>query len=169
MAEIKIIINGKECTGTAGQTILQIAAQNGIEIPNLCENGQLKHYAGCGLCVVEAEGCPKLLRACSTIPKDGQVIMTDSPRAAQSRKITMELLMSDHVGDCKGPCMLNCPAGTECQAYVKQIALGNDREAVRIIKEKIPMPSSIGRVCPHPCETACRRKYVEQPISIAYL
>lgn len=154
---------------TAGQTILQIAAQNGIEIPNLCENGQLKHYAGCGLCVVEAEGCPKLLRACSTIPKDGQVIMTDSPRAAQSRKITMELLMSDHVGDCKGPCMLNCPAGTECQAYVKQIALGNDREAVRIIKEKIPMPSSIGRVCPHPCETACRRKYVEQPISIAYL
>ena len=83
MAEIKIIINGKECTGTAGQTILQIAAQNGIEIPNLCENGQLKHYAGCGLCVVEAEGCPKLLRACSTIPKDGQVIMTDSPQAAQ--------------------------------------------------------------------------------------
>ena len=118
MAEIKIIINGKECTGTAGQTILQIAAQNGIEIPNLCENGQLKHYAGCGLCVVEAEGCPKLLRACSTIPKDGQVIMTDSPRAAQSRKITMELLMSDHVGDCKGPCMLNCPAGTESRCIL---------------------------------------------------
>ena len=64
----------KNAPATAGQTILQIAAQNGIEIPNLCENGQLKHYAGCGLCVVEAEGCPKLLRACSTIPKDGQVI-----------------------------------------------------------------------------------------------
>lgn len=169
MAEIRITINGKVCIGKAGQTILQIAAQNGIEIPNLCENGQLKHYAGCGLCVVEAEGAPKLLRACATIPKDGQVIMTDSPRAAQARKITMELLMSDHVGDCKGPCVLNCPAGTQCQAYVKQIALGNDREAVRIIKEKIPMPSSIGRICPHPCESACRRAYVEQPISIAYL
>lgn len=169
MSEIKITINGKECTGSAGQTILEIAAQNGIEIPNLCHNGQLKHYAGCGLCVVEAEGSPKLLRACSTLPRDGQVIWTDSPRAAQSRKITMELLMSDHVGDCKGPCVLNCPAGTECQAYVKQIALGNDREAVRIIKEKIPMPSCIGRVCPHPCETACRRQLVEESISIAYL
>ena len=115
MAEIKIIINGKECTGTAGQTILQIAAQNGIEIPNPVSYTHLRAHETC-LCVVEAEGCPKLLRACSTIPKDGQVIMTDSPRAAQSRKITMELLMSDHVGDCKGPCMLNCPAGTECQA-----------------------------------------------------
>ena len=169
MSEIKITVNGKECIGQEGQTILEIAAQNGILIPNLCHNGLLKHYAGCGLCVVEAEGSPKLLRACSTIARDGQVIMSDSPRAAQSRKITMELLMSDHTGDCKGPCMLNCPAGTECQAYVKQIALGNDTEAVRIIKEKIPLPSSIGRVCPHPCETACRRKLVEQPISIAFL
>ncbi len=166
---IKLTINGIECTGEAGQTILDIAAQNGIEIPNLCHNGELKHYAGCGLCVVEAEGSPKLLRACSTVAQDGQVITVDSPRAAKARKITMELLMSDHVGDCKGPCMLNCPAGTECQAYVKQIAQGNDEEAVRIIKEKIPMPSSIGRVCPHPCEKACRREMVEEPISIAYL
>lgn len=64
---IKVIINGKICTGRAGQTLLEIAQNNGIEIPNLCHNGELKHYGGCSLCVVEAEGSPKLLRACSTV------------------------------------------------------------------------------------------------------
>ena len=44
---IKVIINGKICTGRAGQTLLEIAQNNGIEIPNLCHNGELKHYGGC--------------------------------------------------------------------------------------------------------------------------
>ena len=57
---IKVIINGKVCSGRAGQTILDIAENNGIAIPNLCHNGELKHYGGCSLCVVEAEGSPKL-------------------------------------------------------------------------------------------------------------
>lgn len=169
MAEIKLIIDGKECIGQAGQTILTIAAENGIEIPNLCYNKNLKIYGACGLCVVEAENSPKLLRACATVAQDGQVIHTRSERAQQARKIALELLMSDHLGDCKGPCGLNCPAHTDVQGYVKQIALGNDREAVRIIKDRIPLPASVGRVCPHPCEDHCRRALVEQPLSIAYL
>ncbi len=169
MSEIKIIIDGKECIGQAGQTILTIAANNGIEIPNLCYNKNLKIYGACGVCVVEAEKVPKLLRACATVAADGQVIHTNSPRAAQARKIALELLMSDHAGDCKGPCHLACPAHTDVQAYVKAIAQGNDREAVRLMKEKIPVPASIGRVCPHPCELDCRRQFVESPLSIAYL
>ena len=169
MEEIKIIIDGREVTGQAGESILNIAARNGIEIPNLCYNKNLKVYGACGLCVVEAENSPKLLRSCATIAQNGQVIHTDTPRVKQARKIALELLMSDHEGDCKGPCGLNCPAHTDVQAYIKQIAEGNDREAVRIIKEKIPIPASIGRVCPHPCEANCRRGLVEQPLSIAYL
>ena len=169
MAQIKIIVNGKECFGEAGKTILAIAAENGIEIPNLCYNKQLKVYGACGLCVVEVEKVPKLLRACATVATDGMVVTTNSPRVVQARKIALELLMSDHEGDCKGPCHLGCPAHTDVQGYVKQIALGNDREAVRIIKDKIPLPASVGRVCPHPCEEDCRRQFVEQPLSIAYL
>ncbi len=169
MSEIKIIIDGKECVGQAGDTILNIAAQNGIEIPNLCYNKNLKIYGACGLCVVEAEKVPKLLRACATVAQDGQVIHTNSPRAAQARKIALELLMSDHEGDCKSPCHFACPAHTDVQAYIKAIAEGNDHEAVRLIKERIPLPASVGRVCPHPCENDCRRKFVESPLSIAYL
>lgn len=169
MEQIKITINGKEAVGNKGDTILTIAAANGIEIPNLCYNKNLKIYGACGLCLVEAEGIPKLLRACATEASDGMVISTDSTRVKRARKVALELLMSDHVGDCKGPCSLNCPAHTDIQGYLKQIALGNDREAVKIIKEKIPIPASVGRVCPHPCEAHCRRKLVEEPLSIAYL
>ena len=169
MAQIKIIVNGKECFGEAGKTILAIAAENGIEIPNLCYNKQLKVYGACGLCVVEVEKVPKLLRACATVATDGMVVTTNSPRVVQARKIALELLMSDHEGDCKGPCHLNCPARTDIQAYVKAIAQGDDKKAVKIIKDKISLPASIGRVCPHPCEEDCRRQFVESPLSIAYL
>ena len=169
MSEIKLTINGKECVGQAGQTILQIAENNGIDIPTLCHNENVKHYGACGICVVEAANSPKLMRACSTMAADGMVINTESARVVQARKIALELLMSDHDGDCRGPCVLNCPAETDCQLYVKKIAQGDYRGAVQTIKEKLPLPASIGRVCPHPCETACRRKLVEEPISIAFL
>ena len=169
MEMIKLTINGREVTGRKGDTILTIAAQNGIEIPNLCYNKNLKIYGSCGLCVVEAEKSPKLLRACATVASEGMVIYTHSERAQQARKIALELLMSDHEGDCKGPCHLNCPARTDIQAYVKAIANGDDKKAVEIIKDKISLPASIGRVCPHPCEEDCRRQFVEQPLSIAYL
>ncbi len=166
---IKVTINGKSCTGLAGQTLLEIAEKNGIEIPNLCHNEQLKHYGGCSLCVVEAEGSPKLLRACSTVAQDGQVIYTESERVVRTRKTSIELLMSDHDGDCRGPCVLKCPGSVNAQGYVQAIARGDDKEAVRIIKERLPMPACIGRVCPHPCEDGCRRQMVEESISIAYL
>ena len=83
--------------------------------------------------------------------------------------MTLELLLSDHIGDCRGPCINACPAHTDCQGYVGLIANKEYREAVKLIKEKLPLPASLGRVCPHPCETACRRQLVEDPIAIAAL
>ncbi|MBQ4383309.1 MAG: FAD-dependent oxidoreductase [Firmicutes bacterium] len=169
MSEITITINGKLCKGQQGDTIFKIAQDNGIYIPNLCYHPSVARYGACGLCLVQDEKSPKLIRSCSTIAADGQVLHTENDRIIQARKIALELLMSDHEGDCVGPCRLACPAETACQEYVKQVALGNTREAVRIVKERLPLPASIGHVCPHPCESECRRRLVEQPISIAMI
>ncbi len=166
---VKLIIDKKEITAKKGDTILLAAKKNGIEIPNLCYLKEMSPYGACGMCVVEAEGSPKLLRACSQKVSEGMVINTMGERALKARKIALELIMGDHKGDCNGPCSLNCPAHTDCQKYVKEIADGDYKSAVKTIKEVISLPASIGRVCPHPCETACRRQHVEEPISIAYL
>ncbi|SKC83658.1 molybdopterin-dependent oxidoreductase [Maledivibacter halophilus] len=169
MPEIRLNINGKEVTGYKGQTILQVARENNIEIPTLCYDERIEIYGSCGLCVVEVEGVPKLLRACATEIRDGMVIKTNSQRIRESRKTALELLLSDHVGDCRPPCVLACPANTDCQGYVGLIANGEYDQALELIKEELPLPASIGRVCPHPCEDACRRQLADEPISIAWL
>ena len=166
---INLTINGKQITAPEGSTILEAARLNDIYIPTLCYDKAVEVYGACGLCVVEAEGIPKLLRSCSAKASEGMVINTESERVVQSRKIAMELLMSAHDGDCVAPCQLNCPAHTDCQGYVGLIANGEYESALKLIKNKIPLPASIGRVCPHPCEKACRRKNVEEPINIAQL
>lgn len=169
MSKITITIDNHILTVEEGTTLLTAATQNHLKIPNLCYDGRVELYGACGLCVVEVEGTPKLLRACSTKATDGMVVHTDTDRVVRARKVALELLLSDHDGDCKAPCTKACPANTDCQGYVGLIANGEYNEATRLIKEKIPLPSSIGRVCPHPCEKECRRRFVDEPVSIAFL
>lgn len=169
MAKIRVNIDGKEINAYSGHTILEIAQQNNIDIPTLCHNEKLKNYGSCGMCVVEAENNPKLIRACSTQIQDGMVIKTATPRVKASRKTTLELMLSDHAGDCKAPCMLGCPSNVDVQGYVGLTANKEYDEALRLIKEDLPLPASVGRVCPHPCQTGCRRGVVDDAISIAWI
>jgi len=162
-------IDGQSVSVPAGSTILEAAAAAGVEIPNLCYMKELGPYGACGVCVVEVKDCPKMLRACSAKVAPGMVVYTKSEKALATRRLALELLMGDHDGDCIGPCKLNCPAHTDCQKYVKEIAEGRYADAVATIMETFPLPAAIGRVCPHPCEKACRRRLVEAPISIAQL
>lgn len=164
-----IKIDGVELQAAPGITILEAAQSVGIEIPTLCHDKRIEEYGACGICVVEVAGVPKLLRACSTKISDGMDINTKSERVVKSRKFALDMLLSNHTGDCKAPCSLACPAGTDCQGYVGLIANGEYEEALKLIKQRIPLPAAIGRVCPHPCQTACRRGLVEDPIQIAYL
>ncbi|MDD4775013.1 MAG: FAD-dependent oxidoreductase [Syntrophomonas sp.] len=166
---ITMKINDTEIQASAGQTILQAARAHNIDIPTLCYDERVKIYGGCGICMVEIEGLPKLQRACATQIAPGMQITTDNARIRAARKVTLELMLSDHVGDCRPPCVKACPGETDCQGYVGLIANGEHREALKVIKEQLPLPTCIGLVCPHPCETACRRQLVDAPVAIAAL
>ncbi|MDR0466684.1 MAG: (2Fe-2S)-binding protein, partial [Deltaproteobacteria bacterium] len=165
----KITINGKQSDFEPGETVLAAAKRVGEHIPTLCHDDRLAPYASCGVCIVEIEGSPRLVRACSTMAAAGQSILVNSPRALAARKTALALLISDHRGDCRAPCSEACPGKTDCQGYVGLLANGEYRQAIMLMKERLPLPASIGRICPRPCETACRRQLADEPISIAHL
>lgn len=169
MSFINVNIDGKEIKSFSDLTILEIARENDIDIPTLCQNEKIKNFGSCGICVVEVAGNPRLVRSCSTLAHDGMIISTQTDKVRASRKTTLELLLSDHSGDCKAPCSNGCPGKVDVQGYVGLIANKAYDEALQLIKEELPFPASIGRVCPHPCQTSCRRTLVEDPISIAWL
>ena len=67
------------------------------------------------------------------------------------------------------PCQDKCPAHIDIPAYIEAIKEYRFDESLGVVRENMPLPSVCGRVCPHPCETACRRKQVDEPISIMVL
>ena len=69
----------------------------------------------------------------------------------------------------RAPCVRGCPANLSAQGYVQLIKAGKFPEALSLIMDRLPLPGTIGRICPHPCETDCRRQEVDEPIAICNL
>lgn len=166
--KIQLTINGKTTTVEPGTTILQAAEQAGITIPTFCFQEYLKPLGRCRICVVEIEGQDRLAISCVNKVKEGMAVHTDSERVRQARRNRLELILSKHYGDCVAPCHLTCPANLDIQGYLALLANGQYLEALKLVKERCPMPLVIGRVCPHPCETECRRHRVDEPICINF-
>ena len=166
---MNITINGKPVACEPGETILAVAERSGVTIPTLCHHKELAPYGSCFICVVEVAGAPRLVPSCATPVADGMVIETDSPRVRASRKVCVELLLSDHVGDCRGPCQVQCPAGIDIPGFISLLATKREEEAIRLIKETLPFPASLGRVCPRPCEQQCHRIATDDAVSICFL
>jgi formate dehydrogenase major subunit len=166
---VQLTIDGRKVAAEPGTTILLSARENGISIPTLCHSEILRPLEGCRICIVRVEGEPKFLPACSTPVRNGMVVTTDSTDIRDTRKLLVEILLREHYGDCVAPCQLTCPAGIDIQGYLALIGRGEYIEALKLIREQLPMPATIGRVCPHFCETQCRRNLVEEAININHL
>ena len=100
MAEITVTIDGNQVHGREGMTILELAQENGIDIPTLCYIPLLPPYGSCRVCVVEVEGSRTLVGSCHTPITQGMVIHTHSPGVLATRKVIVELLLASHCGSC---------------------------------------------------------------------
>ncbi len=165
----KITIDGREAEVEAGATILDAAEQLGIPIPTMCHLREHEATTSCMVCVVKVAGEASLLPACGTLACDGMQVASDCEEVFEARKAALELLLSDHVGDCMGPCQMGCPARMEIPLMIRQIAAGQLREAIVTVKRDIALPAVLGRICPAPCEKVCRRKQHDEAVSICLL
>jgi NADH dehydrogenase/NADH:ubiquinone oxidoreductase subunit G len=97
---ITLTINGSQLAGHEGMTILEVARENGIDIPTLCYHEKLTPIGACRLCVVEVEGSRTLVASCHTPITEGMVIHTHSPKVIETRKTIVELLLASHPDSC---------------------------------------------------------------------
>jgi formate dehydrogenase major subunit len=97
------------------------------------------------------------------------VVKTNTENVSALRRTALELLLAEHYGDCLAPCQMTCPAHIDIQGFVALIANDQVKEANKLIKETLPLPATVGRVCPRFCEKECRRNLVDEPISICAL
>lgn len=169
MKMLNITINGKAYETEAGKTILQACRDHNVPIPTLCHDERLKPFGSCLLCRIEVKGARGTMLACGTEVTEGMEITTESDAISAARKMNIELLLSQHHGDCIAPCSLTCPANIDVQGYIAHIANGQYREALELIKDRNPLPVVCGRVCTRPCEDACRRNLVDERVGIDYL
>ncbi len=163
---IRLTIDGKPVQVPEGSTILEAAESINIKIPTLCHLKGLSPLTSCMICVVKVEGKKNLVPSCATIAEEGMIVTNDDPVIYNARKTALELLLSDHAGDCMGPCQVACPAGMDIPAMLRYMAAGQYDKAIETIKEHIALPAVTGYICPAPCEKACRRGQVDEPIAI---
>ncbi len=163
-----ITIDNTTCKAREGSTIIDAARENGIDIPTLGYDPRVSPPTNVEISMVEVlnKGKPHIISATSTVIADGMIITTRSPALESFRKIYLQALLRNHYGDCVAPCVSRCPAHIDIQKYLYHVANGNFVEALRVIKESNPFPSVCGRVCPHPCETECRRNAVDSAVNI---
>ncbi|MDD5093115.1 MAG: FAD-dependent oxidoreductase [Dehalococcoidia bacterium] len=313
---LTLTIDGRVVNATNGQSVLQVARQAGIYVPSLCAHPDLTPLGTCGLCIVEIEGLPDSVPSCLTPADEGMMVRTCTPQVDQSRRNSLELILSRHPHAClicskrateqcnphhlveqgetlrpcaicpsdkhcelqriadfigikeinipmsyriapvetghplfdrdpslcvvcgrcvkicqevrgvkaidfvhgqdgtivgvapvsgnslkdsgckfcgacvevcptgalrdKGglgedreatlvPCRFACPAGVDIPRYILSMAEGRFTEATAIIRENLPFPSVLGRVCSHPCEMVCRRGQVNESVAICSL
>ncbi len=292
MSKVKITIDQQVIEVDERKTILSAALDEDIYIPHLCHHPDLPDIGACRLCVVEIEGEDEIKTSCTTKVQEGMIVRTKTEKLNEMRRLSMELMLANHVDDCTGcpkylkcelqsliqylgvstsrlrrtlhsvnevtdnpliirdlnrcvacgrcvrvckdirgvgiinhqlndegrvivgpkdqnklvdencrfcgacvevcptgalrdkegvfkpnanrelslvPCKAECPANIDVPEYIRYINEGKFQEAIAVIREKAPFPHSLGYVCMRFCESACRRKEINESLSIREL
>ena len=166
-----ITINGNDYSFSDGETILEVARRNGIDIPTLCHLKGTTPTGACRICVVEVEKARTLLASCSQPAAPGMVVQTDSLKVIRSRKMVIELMLSSGEHDC-----VVCPGAGECRLQELALRYGvtgkkfshtPSRYPIEDVNPMIVRDFSRCILCGR-CVQACNEVQVNRAISFGY-
>ena len=169
--KITLTMNGSQVGGREGMTILEVAKENGIDIPTLCHIPDLPPMGACRLCVVEVEGSRTLVGSCHTPITEGMVVYTHSPKVLETRRVLVELLLASHPDSC-----FICDKANICELRKIAADLEVGLPRFRVRKHYYPIEDEnpyIVRdmskcILCRRCVVACKNLKGEEMFSIAY-
>lgn len=181
----RVVIDNREVDVPAGSTLLEAARRVGIDIPTLCWREGFAPNTSCMVCVVKvtqrdegtkarrhersARGAGRLVPACATIAEEGMRVESETEEVREARRAALELLLSDHVGECRAPCQYACPFDTDVPRMLRQVAAGRLDQAIITLRKDVPLPAVLACVAVDVCEKACRRGAADEALSIVRL
>ena len=166
---LKLTIDNRPVEVPAGATILDAARQLGIEVPTLCYLDGCTPSTSCMVCVVKVRNPDRFLPSCGMRAEEGMEVECDTGEVREARRVALELLLSDHPGDCTGPCQSICPARMDIPQMIRQTAAGDWAAAAATARAALVLPATLGRICAAPCEKGCRRADHDAPLAIRLL
>lgn len=166
---IHITIDGQPLTLAEPTTIVTAAARLGIAIPTLCYEPTLPPQVCCMVCVVQVAGQDHLIPACGHPVSDGMIITTHSDAIFAARRASLELLLSEHYGDCVAPCTQACPAHMDVPTVARWVRSGDFAQALAVVRQTIALPGVLGHICPEPCAKGCHRSAHDGGLAVCAL
>jgi len=163
---LRIRIDNIEIEAEEGQTILNAAAKAGIRIPTLCHKEGIEHFSSCMVCMVRDTMTDSYIPSCSALVQDGMEVDASGEEVLTFRKKAVELLLSEHRAECEAPCRIVCPAGYNIPLMNRLLQSGNVQDAIDLAMTEVTTPEIHCMECPGYCENACRRKKIDEPVSI---
>jgi len=162
--QFTITIDGRPVDVQPGESVLAAARKLAIDIPTLCYLEKCGPLNSCQVCLVKSNG--RLVPSCGTKAAPGMVIESETEEVHEARRTALELLFSDHVGDCLSPCQRLCPLGLNIPVMLRHIEAGRLSDATGLVRNTLPLAGVLGRLCHHPCEQGCRRGNWDDPAAI---
>ncbi|NLV19627.1 MAG: hypothetical protein GXY51_09120 [Bacteroidetes bacterium] len=163
---INLKIDNTELSVPEGSTILQAAQIAGVMIPTLCHREGVETYSSCMVCLVKDLRKNTFIPSCSALAQDGMIIEASGEEVTAMRKKAVELLLYEHRAECEAPCRIVCPEGYNIPLMNRFLVEENFEAATDLVRSETMHEEIRCIKCKGYCENACRRKKIDQAISI---
>jgi len=138
---MNIFVNGKKLEVSGQRLLIEELREAGYDIPSLCYAADARHEPSCMVCMVRNEDTDQMLPSCAIYPSEGMRIDATSDEVTSLRRMSLELLLSDHRADCEAPCTLVCPAGIDVAKVINYYDEGRLADAKALLLSNLSNPS----------------------------